>query len=73
MLDIELDDEIIKETQVDSDKRSKDRRKLTQFKQELDRELKKMIYPKFMSRKYLEPKNVDKILSINSNFLLNIF
>lgn len=70
MMDIELDDEILKETEVDSDKVNKDRIKLSQLKQELDKNLKQMIFPKFMSKKYLEPKNINEILQMNSKFNL---
>ena len=36
LLDIELDDEILKETQVDTDKNLKEKRKLQQLKSELE-------------------------------------
>ncbi|CAF1032682.1 unnamed protein product [Brachionus calyciflorus] len=67
LMDIEIDDEILKETHVDDELVSKNRRKLSQYKQDLDRLLKQMIYPKFMSKKYLEPKNVEEILAINKS------
>ena len=65
--DEDLDDEILKETQIDGDKLSKEKRKLAQFKEELNRKLSKMIIPRTMSKRYLEPKKVDRILSINRN------
>lgn len=79
LLDIELDDEILKETQVDTDKNLKEKRKLQQLKSELDRQLKKMIFPKFMSKNYLRSENLNRIVSINSNknfflkFLIYLF
>ncbi len=66
LLDIELDDEILKETQIDQDKNSKEKRKLQQLKNELERQLKKIIIPKFMSTNYLRPENLNRIESINS-------
>jgi hypothetical protein len=69
MLDIELDDEILKETYVDEEKSNKEKQKLIQLKQELKRQFAKTIYPKSMSRKYLEVDNMSKVDSINSKHL----
>jgi ATP-dependent RNA helicase DDX24/MAK5 len=71
ILDIELDDEILKETYRDSDEVNKNKRKLQQMKQELTQMLGKIFYPKFMSRKYVQAENIEKILSINGK--LRIF
>ena len=74
MQDIELDDEILKETYQDSDQLSKNKQKLQQMKQQLNQMLGKMIFPKFISTRYLQKENIDKILSINGNqFLVAIF
>lgn len=66
LLDIELDDEILKETRVDTDKNLKEKRELHQIKAELDRQLKKMIFPKYLSKNYLRSENLTRIASINS-------
>lgn len=73
LLDIELDDEILKETHVDSDKNAKNKRKLNQMKQQLESQLKKMIFPRNMSKKYLQLSQIDQVLSINSNILLILY
>jgi len=67
LLDIELDDEILKETRVDTDKNLKEKRELHQIKAELDRQLKKMIFPKYLSKNYLRSENLTRIASINTN------
>lgn len=65
LLDIEIDDEIIKETRVDSDKNLKDKRKLQQLKSELEKQMKKMIIPRHMSKNYLRTENFNRIMSMN--------
>jgi hypothetical protein len=65
MLDIDLDDEILKETEVDHDQLYKNKQKLKQMKLELDRKLKNTIYPKFMSKNYIQKENIDQVLSLN--------
>ena len=70
MLDIELDDQTVKENSVDIDQNSKSKRQLQQLKGQLDAHLKKMIYPKFTSRNYLQVGTVNKVQNINSNFIL---
>ncbi len=69
MLDIELDDEILKETHIDNDLANKNKQKLKQLKLELDKKLSNIIYPKFMSKNYLQKENLDKVLSMNSKSL----
>ena len=66
MLDIELDDELIKETRIDNNETRKKRNDLNKFKQELEKQLKKMILPKNVSRNYLRQESFNKILSLNS-------
>jgi ATP-dependent RNA helicase DDX24/MAK5 len=66
MLDMELDDEIMKETHVDSNQASKNQRKLSQFKNELNQLLNKMMFPKYVSKNYLESQTYEKVMSMNS-------
>jgi hypothetical protein len=66
MLDIELDDELIKETRVDNNDTRKKKSDLNKFKQELEKQLKKMILPKNVSRNYLRQDSFNKIISMNS-------
>ena len=74
MLDIEMDDELIKENYVDNNEANKNKNKLNKMKQELDKQLKKMIFPKNVSRSYLRAESFQRILSMNSKFqLLFIF
>lgn len=72
LLDIELDDEIMKETHQDNDQLQKNKQKLYSWKQELKQALDRTIFPKFMSRKYLHPDSVKKVADINGNFLFII-
>ena len=75
MLDIELDDELIKETRMDNNDTRKKKNDLNKFKQELEKQLKKMILPKNVSRNYLRQDSFNKIISMNSKkiFLYRIF
>jgi hypothetical protein len=66
LLDIDLDDELIKETHVDSEKLSKSRRELNKLKNELEQQLKKTIFPKNFSKNYLQTENLNRFNSINS-------
>jgi hypothetical protein len=66
LLDIELDDDILRETFQDSDVSEKTRRNLQNMKYELNEQLKRIIFPKFMSKKYLQVENVEKVMHINS-------
>ena len=66
MLDLELDDEIVKETHVEVNEAAKNKQRLRALKTELDKKLAKAIYPKNMSRKYLQRSNVDRVLNMNS-------
>lgn len=70
MLDIDLDDEILKETRVDHDQLFKNKQKLKQMKLELDRKLNSTIYPKFMSKNYIQKENIDQVLSLNRMYSL---
>ena len=65
-MDIELDDELIKETRVDNSETRKNKINLNKFKQELEKQLKKMILPKNVSRNYLRQESFNRILSMNS-------
>ena len=65
-MDIELDDELIKETRVDNAETRKNKINLNKFKQELEKQLKKMILPKNVSRNYLRQESFNRILSMNS-------
>lgn len=73
MLDIELDDEILKETYVDRDITSKNKNELNKLKQQLDKQLKKIIMPKFMSKNYLGAENFQRVLDINSKIFIYFF
>ena len=68
MLDIELDDEILKETDQDKDQTSKKRRELTRLKQQLESQLKSIIFPKNCSRSYLHSDSYSRIKSVNREF-----
>ena len=72
MLDIELDDEIVKETQIDADEDGRERHKLSQMKQELKRLLSASttIFPKSMSRKYLDKSSIERVNAINRNLFI---
>ena len=65
MLDMELDDEILKETHVDTEQLGKKKRLLANMKRELESQLKKMIIPKFCSTNYLQTDSYNRIKSIN--------
>lgn len=69
MLDIELDDEILKETHVDEEESSREKNKLRQMREELKRMLgsNSTIIPKSMSRKYLNETTISRVKSINRN------
>jgi hypothetical protein len=69
LLDIELDDEIRKETYQDNQQAEKNKRTLQKLKNELNAELGKIIFPKNMSKKYLMVENVQKVMNINSKFI----
>ena len=71
LLDIDLDDELIKETHVDSEKLSKSRRELNKLKNELEQQLKKTIFPKNFSKNYLQTENLNRFNSINSKFFIS--
>ena len=73
LLDIELDDDILKENFQDENVTSKNKRNLHKLKQELDQELKKAIFPKGMSKKYLRVENIDKVININCKFQFHIY
>lgn len=73
MLDIELDDEIIKETYVDREQTNKNKNELNKLKQQLDKQLKKIIMPKFMSKNYLGTENFQRVLDINSKNCYCVF
>jgi hypothetical protein len=73
LLDIELDDEIRKETWQDDDAAEKAKRNLLKMKRDLNDELQKIIFPKFMSKKYLMIENVEKVMNINSKFSHNFY
>ena len=73
MLDIEMDDELIKENYVDNNEANKNKNKLNKMKQELDKQLKKMIFPKNVSRSYLRAESFQRILSMNSKSQLLFF
>jgi ATP-dependent RNA helicase DDX24/MAK5 len=68
-MDIELDDELIKETRVDNAETRKNKINLNKFKQELEKQLKKMILPKNVSRNYLRQDSFNRILSMNSKLI----
>lgn len=72
-LDIELDDEIIKETHVDMDEANREKQKLGQLKNELKRQLDKPIYPRSISLKYLNTSMIDRVQEINGNQFLRGF
>ena len=69
MLDIELDDEILKETHVDEEESNREKNKLRQMREELKRMLasNSTIIPKSMSRKYLNETTINRVKSINRN------
>lgn len=74
MLDIELDDEILKETHVNEDEVSRDKQKLVQLKQELKRQLGKPIYqPRSMSLKYPNTDTIDRVNKLNGNRRIVLF
>jgi hypothetical protein len=78
MLDIELDDEILKETHVDEEESNREKNKLRQMREELKRMLasNSTIIPKSMSRKYLNETTINRVKSINRNrfiYILIIF
>jgi ATP-dependent RNA helicase DDX24/MAK5 len=70
MLDVELDDETIKENYVDNSESRKNKRDLNKYKHELDKQLKKMIFPKNTSRSYLRQESFNRIVSMNSMSLI---
>lgn len=65
-LDVEIDDELIKETQVDSVKLEKQKRELQKNKNELAGLLKKPIFPKNFSKNYIATENLKRFNSINN-------
>jgi hypothetical protein len=67
LLDIDLDDELIKETSVDNQKLAKSKRQLQQLKNQLEQQLNKVIYPKNFSKNYLQTENLNRFTSINGN------
>lgn len=66
LLDIDIDDELIKENQVDSTKLQKEKRELAKNKAELAHLLKKPIFPKNFSKNYLATENLDRFKSVNN-------
>ena len=73
MLDIEMDDELLKENYIDNNEANKTKNNLNKMKQELDKQLKKMIFPKNVSRNYLRAESFNRIVSMNRECLILIF
>lgn len=65
LLDIDIDDELIKETQVDGEQLAKSKLQLQKQKSELSQLLKKPVFPKNFSKNYLVSENIKRFKSIN--------
>ncbi len=70
LLDMDLDDEIKKETFIDSDVARVKKQQLNSLKMQLNIELKKMIFPKYFSKNYLKVEGIEKVNSMNSKLIL---
>ena len=70
LLDMDLDDEIKKETFIDSDVARVKKQQLNSLKMQLNIEIKKMIFPKYFSKNYLQVEGIEKVNSMNSKCFL---
>lgn len=68
LMDIDLDDEIKKETHIDTEQMRKKKSQLKQFKGMLNSELKKLVMPKFFSKSYVKVESIEKFKSMNSKY-----
>ena len=71
LLDMDLDDEIKKETFIDSDVARVKKQQLNSLKMQLNIEIKKMIFPKYFSKNYLQVEGIEKVNSMNSKCFLS--
>lgn len=69
LLDMDLDDQIKKETFIDNDVTRVKKQQLNSLKMQLNSDLKKMIFPKYFSKSYLKIENIEKVNSMNSKFV----
>jgi ATP-dependent RNA helicase DDX24/MAK5 len=67
MLDIEMDDEIKKESFVDYEQVQQRKSKLKTFKLQLDKMLKQLIIPRHFNKSYLKNDDFSRISSINNS------
>ena len=51
---------------LDSDQMRLKKKEFNLMKNQLDKSLKKMIFPKFFSRNYLQTDNIERVTSMNS-------
>lgn len=70
LLDIDLDDELMKENEVDNTAVSKSKNELAKKKNELVQLLRKPIFPKNFSHNYLASDNISRFRLVNSGFLI---
>ncbi len=65
MLDIDIDDELAKETHVDKSDLKKKKNEVKQLTKQLDGALKQTIYPRFLSRTYINTNYLETIKNVN--------
>jgi hypothetical protein len=73
LLDIDMDDNLKKETYIDNDKARAQKKQLNSMKMQLNNDLKKMIFPKFFNQSYLHNENIERIQSMNSKLFYIFF
>ncbi len=66
LLDIDIDDELAKETHVDKNNLSKKKNEVKQLTKQLESALKQTIYPKFLSRTYINTSYLEAFKNVNS-------
>jgi hypothetical protein len=65
LLDIDIDDELLKENEVDVEKLNKSKQTLAKNKLELGQLLKNPVFPKNFSKNYIASENLNRFRTIN--------
>lgn len=70
LLDIDIDDELMKENEVDVEQLAKSKRTLAKHKFDLNELLKKPVYPKNFSHNYVASANLTRFRTINGKLYI---